>query len=105
MSEVPWRVGLNGVHAGASRETVVGSLAGRARGRSSLRRGSEYLHRRVRVRWVAAFCILGVQEQLGAEVTSWWRVRRTPGVSDEAALFAQNSALLDALEADPADDR
>ncbi len=96
---------LDGVHARTSRVAVVGGLACRTRWRSGLSCGSEDLHRGIRVRRVTALRILSVQEQLGAEITSRRRIGGAPGVSDEAALFAQNSALLDALEADPADNR
>ncbi len=63
-------MGMNGIHTSTPREAIVGRLAGRASGRSALRRGGKYVHGGR----AAVLRVLRVQQQLGAEVASRWSV-------------------------------
>ena len=54
---------------------------------------------------MTAFGELSVQEELGAEVAGGWGRGGTARVRDEAALRAEDRALLDVLHAYATDDR
>ena len=97
------QAGLDGIHAGTARVAVVGCVACGARGGLDL--AGDDLYGGVGAPGAATLRVLCVQQELGAQVARGRGVCRAPLVANEAALFAQHSTLLDALEAHPTDDR